>query len=421
MPKRKCDDVDDMRNLAIRSGEAERRLQKKRVMLAVKNCPSVLYHFSRTMAAHGYTDEYIATPEDVACSFQTQAISSRADKKRADENEGNNQLLAQGVQQEDIVPNNDWSLDALSRNNFRDRILPGIEPNNFKAAALRATVDKLGLAQAKEEYIRMACFVTGWPTNWGLTGNYRNFENIRKEGWSRSLSRGRRGLAIGLPTNWPDEGLIVLFLDESVPDHVMAKQRFTLITISVPFSALPIFDPAQFEKQLWVDANWSEHEATIHSRHPDAKPEDGYSLKNVFANTHTDFSKNQHHLGLQMKKEEKTEETKQEAKTDRMAEPVRAEAVECVRDTSSRSPIVKCEVKEAECDESAPVFAEKVSSDEELETQLSALAKQTEGVASQVAPQAEAVGAQAGGANDWGVAEYDDYMLPPPKVDVKNE
>ena len=122
---------------------------KTRVLLVVRNTPSVLPHFCRAMDAHGYSDEMIYKPGVVVQSFQQQAVVAIIEGKKSTEALTTHEQSSKGTALRDIVPSKHCKLNELSRNCFRDSLLPGVEPSTMSDSRLRKALDCLGVAASK--------------------------------------------------------------------------------------------------------------------------------------------------------------------------------------------------------------------------------------------------------------------------------
>jgi hypothetical protein len=189
----------------------------------------------------GYTEQKCASPEVQEKSLQKLAVEARLAKRRSSDCL-DVPVEAEPVDGEDLVPSKYYTIGALSRNLLRDKALPGVEPNNCSAANLRKSIDPLGCAASKREYLRLWQFTTGRDTEFGLTGAMRWLSEVRTLGFQRSLLRGRRALTIGLPTDWPREGIFKICSLNEEGTEVQVMQRFTLQTVWVPREKLPRFE-----------------------------------------------------------------------------------------------------------------------------------------------------------------------------------
>ena len=257
---------EEARNLSVRATETQVRAWRAKVRLAMSNCPSSLSCLIQALAANGYTDERISKPEDVEKSRQMLAVQERQKRKRETSAEVTPEKDKEvgGPAATDPIPTKYWHIHDLSRNMVRDMVMPGLDGTNLTAANCRSTMDKLGVAASKKEYCKIWEFVTGKDTHFQLTGRYRWFSNVRGYGWNRAVGRGRRGLLLRLPPNWPKDGVYAVLCYREADDKVGMLQRFTKEEAWIPRADLPSFETIE---QLFVDKNWSETEATVKSMH----------------------------------------------------------------------------------------------------------------------------------------------------------
>ncbi|CAK0882931.1 unnamed protein product [Prorocentrum cordatum] len=282
MVRKQMNPEQEATNLHLRANEAQQRAWRARIRKGVANCPSLLPKIIKLMDTHGYTDERISTPEEQEKSHQAVAVEQRTAKRRAGAVHSGSAEVQKPDDAAGPVPTKYWHLTRLSRNLLRDEVLPGAEPNNLTSANLRACMDKLGVAAAHQEYLHIWEFVTGKKCL-DLNGPYRWFSEIRKLAYQRGVVRGRRGLLLALPPNWPKDGLCEIVGMSECGKMVVAKQKFTEEEVSIQVEKLPSH---QTVEQLWIDMNWSEEDMAIKSTQTSANEEDmkPYALANDFKN-----------------------------------------------------------------------------------------------------------------------------------------
>lgn len=214
MPRKVVTPQEELDNLNRRAAEVHVRMGKKRVQLAMNSCPSCIPHLCKALDSLGYDDTRISKPEEVAVSFQTQANRARQQVKRS----GSPQVKAEGggdqgpdspKDKADLISSTYWRLDSLSFRLIRDKLLPQVDAKFLSAPNLRATVEKLGTAQAKDEALRILEVTTGLG-NLSLVGALRSWSELQALVRNRATIRGPRARELSLPPTWESEGLFLI-------------------------------------------------------------------------------------------------------------------------------------------------------------------------------------------------------------------
>ncbi len=82
----------------------------------------------------GYTPERCATREDTKASLQTKAVRQRPEAMKVKEQPEESMVDGSPAGKDATIPDGDLNVQELSRNILRDRVLPGIEPDNSGGA-----------------------------------------------------------------------------------------------------------------------------------------------------------------------------------------------------------------------------------------------------------------------------------------------
>lgn len=197
MGKRKCTDAEDIRNLNIRASENQLKIGRKKLALAVRNCPSCVPPLLEKLAALGYDDERISKTEDMAKSFQTQALEMRRHKPK-DEREAKLEEDTCTAGDGENISSRYWKLDGMSRALLMTRIVPAIDPRILSAVNLKANLDK-STDRAKEQLLLILEACTGLPGDMSLTGELRYWGTFLEMVSEQSRLRGRRSLSLVFP------------------------------------------------------------------------------------------------------------------------------------------------------------------------------------------------------------------------------
>lgn len=277
MGKRKCTDAEDIRNLNIRASENQLKIGRKKLALAVRNCPFCVPPLLEKLAALGYDDERISKTEDMAKSFQTQALEMRRHKPK-DEREAKLEEDTCTAGDGENISSRYWKLDGMSRALFMTRIVPAIDPRILSAVNLNANLDK-STDRAKEQLLLILEAGTGLPGDMSLTGELRYWGTFLEMVSEQSRLRGRRSLSRVFPPDL-ESWLYTVSSFDSESGVVKVEHTFSGSIAEFPVDRLPIFDQLS---DLKVVNNHSERTAAIKSDMSEGPP---YILANDLKDQH---------------------------------------------------------------------------------------------------------------------------------------
>lgn len=267
MPKRKCTPEEEVRNLNLRASESRMKIGRRKIEVAMANCPSCIPHIVELLSNLGYDDEKIAKKEVMPESYQRTAARQRTNHEENTPNKSepgdDDDAKSPGVQTVayiDPVPFTYWRVDSLSKSLLRDKIICYSDPQALSKPNLRATLDPQGTAKAKVELLRIWEFCTGLPAEFSLTGDYRDFAKVQEIGAARALARGRRALTMALPPDWSIVGVYTIVGADPNQRNILVEHRFTKHTAQISMAKLPSCADIS---ELSITKNWSERSASI--------------------------------------------------------------------------------------------------------------------------------------------------------------
>lgn len=235
----------------------------------MRNQPRCIDALYEKLVSLGYSDALIQVKEEqMVKSLQAQALDAQKERRKTamsasavEPDDDDDQASEDSAPPEkDLTPDKISVVADMTVNALRDKVLCVVELGHFSARNLRAMKETTG--PQKQTLLKLYEFVTGeQPDTLQLRGRHRCYHKFGKFNKHRNESRGRRGISLTLPPNWPEDGTYqILGLSKDTPGTLLVQHRFVQSIASISAKVLPAF--ADLE-ELMVDCNWSEKSACI--------------------------------------------------------------------------------------------------------------------------------------------------------------